>query len=139
MRLVEIPKRGGGVRPLGVPTVADRIAQTVAARELEKTAELIFHPDSYGYRPGRSTLDAVEVCRKRCWRSDWVVDLDIKSFFDSLDHQLLMKAVAHHTDQQWVLLYVQRWLCAPLQRRDGTLVERDRGTPQGSAISPVQR
>jgi RNA-directed DNA polymerase len=137
VRLVEIPKRGGGVRPLGVPTVADRIAQTVVAMELEKTAEPIFHADSYGYRPGRSALDAVEVCRKRCWKSDWVVDLDIKSFFDSLDHQLLMKAVAHHTDQRWVLLYVQRWLEAPLQGQDGTLVERDRGTPQGSAISPL--
>jgi len=95
VRLVEIPKRGGGVRPLGVPTVADRIAQTVAAMELEKTAEPGFHPDSYGYRPGRSALDAVEVCRKRCWKSDWVVDLDVKAFFDSVDHQLAMKAVAH--------------------------------------------
>jgi len=139
VKLVEIPKKDGGVRPLGVPTVADRIAQTVVAVELEKTAEPVFHPDSYGYRPRRSALDAVEVCRKRCWKSDWVVDLDVKAFFDSVDHRLAMKAVAHHTspDQKWVLLYVQRWLSAPLQRPDGTLVGRDRGTPQGSAISPL--
>lgn len=137
VKLVEIPKKGGGVRPLGVPTVADRIAQTVAAAELEKTVEPIFDPDSYGYRPGRSALDAVGICRERCWEFDWVIDLDIKSFFDSVDHQLMLKAVACHTDQKWVLLYVQRWLQAPLQRPDGTLVQRDRGTPQGSAISPL--
>jgi len=137
VKLVEIPKKDGGVRPLGVPTVADRIAQTVVARELEKVVEPIFDDDSYGYRPGRSAHDALAVCRQRCWRYDWAVDLDVKSFFDSVDHQLLLKAVAHHTDQRWVLLYVQRWLQAPLQQRDGSLVERDRGTPQGSAISPV--
>jgi RNA-directed DNA polymerase len=137
VRLVEIPKRDGGVRPLGVPTVADRIAQTVVAAELEEKVEPIFHPDSYAYRPGRSAHDALASCRKRCWEFDWVVDLDLKSFFDTLDHQLMLKAVAHHTDQRWVLLYVERWLQAPLQQADGTLVERDRGTPQGSAISPV--
>jgi RNA-directed DNA polymerase len=115
VRLVEIPKKSGGVRPLGVPTVADRIAQTVVAGELEKVVEPIFDDDSYGYRPGRSALDAVEVCRQRCWEFDWVVDLDVKAFFDSVDHQLMLKAVAHHTDQKWVLLYVQRWLQAPLQ------------------------
>ena len=104
---------------------------------LEPEVEPIFHPDSYGYRPGRSALDAVGVCRERCWRSDWVIDLDIRAFFDNLDHDLVLKAVAHHTDQRWVLLYVQRWLTAPLQRQDGTLVARDRGTPQGSAISPL--
>jgi RNA-directed DNA polymerase len=137
VRLVEIPKKGGGVRPLGVPTVADRIAQTVVAAELEAKVEPIFHPDSYGYRPGRSAHQALEACRQRCWRFDWVIDLDIKSFFDSIDHQLLLKAVGHHSDQRWVLLYVQRWLQAPLQTADASLVERDRGTPQGSAISPV--
>lgn len=137
VKLVEISKKDGGVRPLGVPTVADRIAQTVVAHELEKIVEPIFDDDSYGYRPGRSAHDALAACRQRCWRYDWAVDLDVKSFFDSVDHQLLLKAVAHHTDQRWILLYVQRWLTAPLQQLDGRLVERDRGTPQGSAISPV--
>jgi group II intron reverse transcriptase/maturase len=137
VKLVEIPKRDGGVRPLGVPTVADRIAQTVVAQELEKVVEPIFDDDSYGYRPGRSAHDALAVCRERCWRYDWAVDLDVKSFFDSVDHQLLLKAVAHHTDRRWVLLYVKRWLQAPLAQPDGSLVARDRGTPQGSAISSV--
>ena len=136
VKAVEIPK-AGGVRILGVPTVADRIAQTVAAMQLERAVEPIFHPDSYGYRPGRSALDAVGRCRERCWKSDWVVDLDIRAFFDSVDHPLMLKAVERHTDQRWVLLYVQRWLTAPLRQRDGTLTARDRGTPQGSSISPV--
>jgi RNA-directed DNA polymerase len=135
--LVEIPKKDGGVRPLGVPTISDRIAQTVVAGELEKVVEPIFDEDSYGYRSGRSAHDALAACRQRCWRYDWVVDLDVKSFFDSVDHQLLLKAVAHHTDQRWILLYVERWLQAPLAQPDGSLVDRDRGTPQGSAISPV--
>ena len=138
VRMVEIDKPGGaGVRVLGVPTVADRIAQTVAAMYLEPEVEPIFHPDSYGYRPHRSALDAVGVCRERCWSTDWVIDLDIQGFFDNLDHDLVLKAVAHHTDQRWILLYVQRWLVAPLQRQDGSLVARDRGSPQGSAISPL--
>jgi RNA-directed DNA polymerase len=138
VRAVEIPKRDGdGVRTLGVPTLADRIAQTVVAGYLEPGVEPHFHPDSYGYRPGRSALDAVGVCRERCWRRDWVLDLDLKSFFDSVPHDLVLKAVAHDTDQRFVLLYVERWLKAPLRREDGSLVERDRGTPQGSAISPL--
>jgi RNA-directed DNA polymerase len=137
VRAVEIPKRDGGSRVLGVPTVADRIAQTVVRGYLEPGVEPVFHPDSYGYRPGRSALDAVRVCRERCWRRDWVVDLDLKSFFDSVPHELVLRAVARHTDRRWVLLYVERWLKAPLQREDGGLVERDRGTPQGSAISPL--
>ena len=99
--------------------------------------EPVFHPDSYGYRPGRSAHDALATCRQRCWKHDWVLDLDLKSFFDSLDHSLVLKAVAHHTDLRWILLYVQRWLEAPLQQEDGTLTPRDRGSPQGSAISPV--
>ena len=98
--------------------------------------EPVFHEDSYGYRPGRSAHQALRVCRERCWRSDWVLDLDIKSFFDSVSWELALRAVAHHTDLRWVLLYVERWLKAPLQLEDGSLVERDRGTPQGSAISP---
>jgi group II intron reverse transcriptase/maturase len=135
---VEIPKpHGGGTRILGVPTVADRIAQTVAARRLEEKVEPIFHPDSYGYRPARSALDAVGRCRERCWRYDWVIDLDIQKFFDSVAWHLLVRAVEAHTDVPWVVLYVKRWLAAPVRLPDGTLAERDRGTPQGSAISPV--
>jgi len=135
---VEIPRAGGtGVRVLGVPTVADRVAQTVVKLYLEPEVEPLFHPDSYGYRPGRSALDAVATCRERCWKKDWVIDLDIRAFFDSLDHELVLRAVSKHTDLAWVLLYVQRWLKAPLQREGGTLVARDRGTPQGSAISPL--
>jgi RNA-directed DNA polymerase len=137
VRAVQIPKRDGSPRVLGVPTVADRIAQTVVAGYLEPEVELVFHPDSYGYRPGRSALDAVGVCRERCWRNDWVLDMDIRKFFDSVPWDLTLKAVAHHTDLRWILLYVERWLKAPLQREDGSLVERDRGTPQGSAISPL--
>lgn len=137
VRAVEIPKRDGSSRMLGVPTVADRVAQTVVRSYLEPEVEPVFHPGSYGYRPGRSALDAVGACRERCWRSDWVLDLDIRSFFDSVPWPLVLKAVAHHTDQRWILLYVERWLKAPLQLEDGTLVERERGTPQGSAISPL--
>jgi len=137
VRAVEIPKPNGGVRILGVPTVADRIAQTVVARVLEEGAEPVFHPDSYGYRPGRSALDAVAQCRRRCWKADWVIDLDIAAFFDSVRWDLVLKAVCAHTDQPWVVLYVRRWLQAPLQLPDGRLHQRDRGTPQGSAVSPV--
>jgi RNA-directed DNA polymerase len=137
VRMVEIPKKDGGQRTLGVPTVADRIAQTVVKLYLEPEVEPIFHPDSYGYRPGRSAVQAVGRCRERCWKNDWVIDLDIRKFFDTLPHSLVMKAVEHHTDLKWILLYVQRWLKAPMQREDGTLVERDRGSPQGSAISPT--
>lgn len=138
VRAVTIPKKDGkGSRVLGVPTVADRIAQTVVKMALEPAVEPVFHPDSYGYRPGRSALDAVAVCRDRCWRTSWVIDMDIRGFFDTVDHDLICKAVAHHTNQRWILLYVQRWLTAPLQQPDGALVDRDRGTPQGSAISPL--
>jgi RNA-directed DNA polymerase len=138
VRAVEIPKsHGGGTRILGVPTVADRIAQTVVARRLEAKVEPIFHPDSYGYRPGRSALDAVAVCRQRCWKASWVVDLDIQKFFDSVPWDLVVKAVQANTDLPWVVLYVQRWLQAPLLLPDGTLQQRDRGTAQGSSASPV--
>ena len=136
VRAVEIPKpHGGGTRILGIPTVGDRIAQTVVALTLEVRTEAIFHDDSYGYRPGRSALDAVKKCRERCWKKDWVIDLDVAKFFDSVDHDLMVKAVEVNTDQKWVVLYVKRWLTAPLQLADGTLVERDRGTPQGSLCS----
>jgi group II intron reverse transcriptase/maturase len=135
---VEIPKsHGDGVRLLGVPTVADRVAQTVVAMHLESKVEPVFHEDSYGYRPGRSALDAVARCRERCWKTDWVLDLDIEKFFDSVPHDLIVKAVEAHTDAVWVILYVKRWLRAPLQLPNGTLQERGRGTPQGSAVSPV--
>jgi len=137
VRLVEIPKDSGGTRPLGIPTVADRVAQTVVKMVLEPVVEPVFHEDSYGYRPGKSALDAVEVARKRCWKADWVIDLDIKSFFDSLDHDLVERAVAHHTDIAWVRLYVARWLRAPLRRADGTDEQRTKGTPQGGVISPL--
>jgi group II intron reverse transcriptase/maturase len=138
VRMVEIEKPGGrGVRVLGVPTVADRIAQTVAAVVLEPEVEPVFHPDSYGYRPGRCALDVVAVCRERCWEADWVIDMDIRGFLDNLDHDLVLRAVAHHTDQRWILLYVRRWLQAPMQRQDGSLLARNRGSPQGSAISPI--
>jgi RNA-directed DNA polymerase len=138
VRAVEIPKKSGrGVRTLGVPTVADRVAQTVARLYLESEVEPVFHPDSYGYRPGRSAHDALRVCRQRCWKYNWVIDLDLRAFFDSLDHSLVLKAVAHHTNLRWILLYVERWLKAPLQLENGTLKPRDRGSPQGSAISPV--
>jgi group II intron reverse transcriptase/maturase len=137
VRLVEIDKDNGGKRPLGIPTVADRVAQTVVKRVLEPQLEPRFHPDSYGYRPGRSALDAVGVARTRCWQADWVIDLDIKGFFDSLDHRLVERAVAHHTDNPWVRLYIARWLRAPVQKSDGTLEQRTRGTPQGGVVSPL--
>lgn len=133
VQAVEIPKpHGGGTRVLGVPTVAGRIAQTVVAARLEKQVEPKFHQDSYGYRPGRSALDAVGKCRERCFKTDWVVDLDIQKFFA---WDLMVKGVEANTDQRWVVLYVERWLRAPLQLPDGTLQRRDRGTPQGSAVS----
>jgi group II intron reverse transcriptase/maturase len=136
VRAVEIPKKGG-TRVLGIPNVIDRVAQTVAVLALEPAVEKVFHPDSYGYRPGRSPIDAVAACRKRCWKKDWVVDLDVKAFFDSVSWDLALKAVARHTDRKWVLMYVERWLKAPMLMPDGTLTERTQGTPQGGPISPL--
>jgi RNA-directed DNA polymerase len=136
VRAVEIPKKGG-TRVLGIPNVVDRVAQTAAAMALEPNVEPIFHEDSYGYRPGRAPVDAVAVCRERCFRKDWVVDLDIRAFFDSVPWELMLRAVARHTDQKWVVMYVERWLKAPMQKPDGTLVQRVEGTPQGSPISPL--
>jgi len=137
VRAVEIPKKEKGTRTLGIPTVSDRIAQTTVSKALEPNVEPMFHADSYAYRPGKSALDAVAKCRERCWKYDWVIDLDIKSFFDTVPHDQILELVSKHTNERWVLLYVERWLKAPLQRQDGTLTARDRGTPQGSAISPL--
>lgn len=138
VRAVEIPKPGSlGTRVLGVPTVADRVAQTVAAKALEGRVEAVFHVDSYGYRPGRSALDAVASCRRRCLHRNWVIDLDIRAFFDTVPHKEICVAVDKHAPAPWIGLYVRRWLTAPIQQPDGTLVVPQRGTPQGSAISPV--
>lgn len=126
VKLVEIPKTGqkGETRPLGIPTVSDRIAQMAAVDYLEPILEPVFHEDSYGYRPGKSAHDAVERARRRCWRRDWVLDMDIRKFFDTIDHELLMKAVKRHTREKWVLLYIERWLKVPYQTSDGKQQER---------------
>lgn len=137
VRVVEIPKKNGGIRILGIPTVADRIAQMVAKMYFEPEVEPHFHSDSYGYRPGKSAIDAVAVTRRRCWRYDWLLEFDIKGLFDNIDHDLLMRAVKAHTDCKWLLLYIERWLKAPFQMEDGRIVERRSGTPQGGVISPV--
>src|ERR1017187_10186943 len=116
-----------------VPTVSDRVAQMVVKQRLEPQ----FHRDTYGYRPGRSAHQAIAVARERCWRFDWVLDLDIKGFFDNIDHALLMRAVRRHTQCRWMLLYIERWLKAPVRMTDGTLVQPDKGTPQGGVVSPL--
>ena len=137
VKAVAIPKKSGGERILGVPTVLDRVAQTVVKMVLEPVLEPIFLPDSYGYRPEKSALDAVAITRKRCWKFDWVLEFDIKALFDNIEHGLLRKALDKHTDCKWVRLYIERWLTAPLQLADGSLVQRARGTPQGGVISPL--
>ena len=136
VKAVEIPKADGKTRLLGIPTVADRIAQTVVKMQLEPVVEPKFHADSYGYRPGKSAHHALATARRRCWKYDWVIDVDIRGFFDNLDHELTMKAVRHHTDEPWVNLYIERWLKAPLQTAQG-LQARVRGTPQGGVVSPL--
>jgi RNA-directed DNA polymerase len=137
VKTVAIPKTGGGERKLGIPTVADRVAQMVVKMHLEPKIEPLFHPDSYGYRPFKSAHDAVGQARKRCWKYDWVLDLDIKGFFDNIPHELLMRAVRKHAPEKWVVLYVERWLKAPAQNEQGQLTTREKGTPQGGVASPL--
>lgn len=137
VKTVSIPKKTGGERILGIPTVSDRVAQMVAKIYFEPLVEPHFHEDSYGYRPEKSALQAVAVTRKRCWRYNWLLEFDIKGLFDNIEHDLLMKAVKHHTRNKWILLYIERWLKAPFQQNDGTQLERTIGTPQGGVISPV--
>jgi RNA-directed DNA polymerase len=137
VKAVPIPKKCRGTRILGVPTVADRVAQTVVKMVLEPMLEPVFDRDSYGYRPGRSALDAVALVRRRCWEYDWVVEFDIKGLFDNIDHELLLRAVRKHCSNPWVLLYIERWLKAPMEVEQGQAVVRERGTPQGGVVSPL--
>ena len=137
VKAVEIPKGNGGKRVLGVPTVADRVAQMVVKLYIEPEIDRCFHKDSYGYRPGKSAVDALAVTRRRCWDYNWVIDLDVKGFFDNMDHDLTMKALKHHVKEKWILLYVERWLKAPMITQDGQKIERHKGTPQGGVISPL--
>lgn len=137
VKAVDIPKKTGGTRTLGIPTVADRIAQMAVKMQFEPKVEKYFYSDSYGYRPGKSAHDAIDITRKRCWQYDWVLEFDIRGLFDNIDHELLMKAVKKHTDCRWELLYIKRWLSAPFQKSNGEIIRRSLGTPQGGVISPV--
>src|SRR3989441_10600099 len=137
VRAVSIPKKSGGQRILGVPTVVDRVAQTVVKQLIEPDLDPMFLADSYGYRPRKSALDAVGVTRQRCWKYDWVLEFDIKGLFDNIDHELLLRAVRKHVTCKWTLIYIERWLTAPMEHEDGTKAERQRGTPQGGVISPI--
>jgi RNA-directed DNA polymerase len=137
VRAVSIPKKSGGERILGVPTVADRVAQMVVKQLIEPDLDPVFLADSYGYRPGKSALDAIGVTRERCWKYNWVLEFDVKGLFDNIDHELLLRAVRKHVKCKWALLYIERWLKAPMELEDGTRVERTRGTPQGGVVSPI--
>lgn len=137
VRAVEIPKKSGGTRILGVPTVEDRIAQMVTKLYFEPDVEAMFYEDSYGYRPNKSAKQALEVTRTRCWRKDWVLEFDIKGLFDNIRHDYLLEMVRRHSNEPWILLYIERWLKVPFQMKDGSLRQRTAGTPQGGVISPV--
>ena len=137
VRTVLIPKKQGGTRPLGIPTVGDRIAQGVVKDYLEPILEPLFSVSSFGYRPGRSAHDALAQCEHNCKQYAWVVDLDIKGFFDNISHEWMMKMVHHHTPEKWVLLYIERWLKAGVEQADGSIEVRMKGTPQGGVISPL--
>jgi group II intron reverse transcriptase/maturase len=137
VKSVEIPKKSGGIRILGIPTVEDRIAQMVAKIYFEPVVEKIFYEDSYGYRPNKSAIQALEVTRKRCWRNDWVLEFDIKGLFDNIRHDILIEMVKKHTEEKWIILYIQRWLTVPFKKENGDIVQRESGTPQGGVISPV--
>jgi len=139
VKKVAIPKKSGGERYLGIPTVADRIAQMVVTMHLEPHVEPCFDRDSYGYRPNKSALDAVTICRQRCWKRKWVIDLDIKGFFDSIDHKLLLKAVLKHAPNRGVLFHVEQWLRASIQELDGGLSQRTQGTPQGGLCKALHK
>ena len=134
VKAIEIPKKSGGTRILGIPTVLDRVAQMVTKLYLEPQLEPLFHPDSYGYRPGKSAADALAATRKRCWRYNWLLEFDIKGLFDNINHDLLMEQVSMHTDKPWIILYIQRWVKAPSQMPDGTVKDRTKGTPQGGVV-----
>lgn len=137
VKLVEIPKSNGGTRPLGIPTIEDRIAQMAVVSEIEPQIDSCFHEDSYGYRPHRSAHDAIAKAERRCWKYAWVLDIDLSKFFDTIDHDLLMKAVERHVSEKWILLYIRRWLKVPYQKSNGEMIEREMGVPQGSVIGPI--
>lgn len=131
VKAVAIPKKNGGKRILGIPTVEDRVAQMVAKLYLEPKVEPVFYEDSYGYRPNKSAIDAIEITRKRCWKYEWVLEFDVKGLFDNIRHDYLIKLVERHTEEKWIIIYVERWLRTPFKMQDGTMVERTAGTPQG--------
>ncbi len=134
---VEIPKKDGSIRQLGIPTISDRVAQTVIKNQIEDRIDKVFHPNSFGYRPNRNAHQALDMVRKNCWKYDWVIDLDIKNFFDQINHDKLLKALGKHVKEKWITFYIKRWLESPLKTREGKVIARTKGTPQGGVISPL--